>query len=421
MSQTPNDFLPLTDTVAPADLAALTSAVRQAYTDGTAIYPIGGGTSLDYGLPPRQSGLGLSLARLDRVVDYPARDMTVTVEAGIRMSALADVLATQRQRLPIDVPQADRATLGGVIATNSSGPLRYGQGTIRDYVIGISAVDGRGMEFKGGGRVVKNVAGYDFCKLLVGSLGTLGIISQVTLKVKPIPEVTALVACRLRDHQQAEQLLAALVTSRTAPAAIEILVGPAWRGEPALEQVDLGQDGKQFGHLIVALEGTSAEVEWMTATLADEWRTLGVVSHLLLPKRAESLGNRLREFPAESGAGLMAKINVPASRTIEMTRLAIELQPDCSLQGHAGNGVLIVRLPSFPSGGISRLWVGRLQPAAQNAGGSAVILSCSQPSELTRQAVWGGTADAAMLMGAIHGQFDPKNLLNPGRFVYTTQ
>ena len=159
----------------------------------------------------------------------------------------------------------------------------------------------------------------------------------------------------------------------------------------------------------------------MTATLADEWKSLGVIPHLLLPKRAESLWSRLREFPAETGVALVAKINVPASRTIEMIRLAIEVQPDCSLQAHAGNGVLIVRLPAIPSGGISRLWVGRLHPAAQNAGGSAVILRCSQASDLTRQAVWGGTADAAMLMEAVHRQFDPKNLLNPGRFVYTAQ
>jgi glycolate oxidase FAD binding subunit len=418
---TMSDILPLTDTLAPADPTALAAAVRQAYADGTPLYPIGGGTSLDFGLPPRQPGLGVSLARLDRVVDYPARDMTITVEGGIRMSALAEALAVQRQRLPIDVPQADRATLGGVIATNFSGPLRYGQGTIRDYVIGIAAVDGRGMEFKGGGRVVKNVAGYDFCKLLVGSLGTLGIVTQVTLKVKPIPDTTALLACRLRDPQQAEQLLAALVASRTAPAAVELLVGPTWRGEPALEQIELGQDGSQFGHLIVALEGTAAEVQWMTATLADEWQALGVVSHLLLPKRAESLLHRLREFPAEPGAALVVKINVPASRTIEMTRLATEIQPDCSIQAHAGNGVLLVRMPAFPSGGISRLWVGRLQPAAQDAGGSALILSCSQPGELTRQAVWGGAANAAMLMEAVHRQFDPKNLLNPGRFVYASQ
>ena len=193
-----------------------------------AVYPLGGGTSLDFGLPAAQPGIGFSLAGLNRVVDYPARDMTITVEAGITLANLADMLADERQWLPIDVPQPERATLGGVIATDVSGPRRYGYGTLRDYVIGISAVDGRGMTFKGGGRVVKNVAGYDFCKLLTGSLGTLGVITQVTLKLKPLVERSALVACDVRDWHAAERLLAGVVTSATTPTAIELLAGPAW-------------------------------------------------------------------------------------------------------------------------------------------------------------------------------------------------
>ncbi|HEV3417127.1 MAG TPA: FAD-binding oxidoreductase, partial [Pirellulales bacterium] len=131
------------DTISPADQPAVATAIAGAFADGTPVYPVGGGTSLGYGLPAARPGIELSLAKLDRVIDYPARDMTITVEAGITMSALAATLAAERQRLPVDVPQADRATLGGVIATNFSGPLRYGHRTVRDYVIGISAVDGR--------------------------------------------------------------------------------------------------------------------------------------------------------------------------------------------------------------------------------------------------------------------------------------
>ena len=119
-------------------------------------------------------GRTLDLTGLNRIVDYTPRDMTIVVEAGVRMADLAATLAAEGQHLPIDVPRAGEATIGGVVATNWSGPRRYGHGTIRDYVIGIHAVDGRGTPFKGGGRVVKNVAGYDFCKLLTGSLGTLG-------------------------------------------------------------------------------------------------------------------------------------------------------------------------------------------------------------------------------------------------------
>ncbi len=112
----------MSDVATPADQSALAAAVRDAYTAGTPIYPIGGGTSMGFGLAATRPGLELSLAKLNRVIDFPARDMTITVEAGITMAALAETVAAERQRLPIDVPQADRATLGGVIATNFSGP-----------------------------------------------------------------------------------------------------------------------------------------------------------------------------------------------------------------------------------------------------------------------------------------------------------
>jgi glycolate oxidase FAD binding subunit len=412
----------MSNTITPADQPALAATVREAFDAGTPIYPVGGGTSLGYGLAATRPGIELSLAKLNRVVDYPARDMTITVEAGITMSALAATLAAERQRLPIDVPQVDRATLGGVIATNSSGPLRYGHGTIRDYVIGISAVDGRGTPFKGGGRVVKNVAGYDFCKLLTGSLGTLGVITQVTLKVKPIPEQSALVACRVTDFEHAERLLAALATSRTTPAAIELVAGPAWRDDPALEPLVIDPEaqtrraGGEFDHLIVALEGTAAEVEWMKATLVDELQSR---AECIPPPTPNAVWQRLREFPATEAA-LVLKANVPPSCTVEMIRLLRAAAPDCSIQAHAGNGIIIAHYPTFPAGGVSRILVGQLQPAAQNAGGNLIVLSATLTGELTRQAVWGATAGAAMLMEAVKTQFDPKNLLNPGRFVYST-
>src|ERR1700722_17745144 len=147
--------------------------------------PLGGRTALGFGGRLSQPAVGLDLTHLDRVVDFPARDMTVTVEAGIRIDRLAQVLKSEGQRLPIDVAQPDRATLGGAIATNANGPRRFGFGTFRDYVIGLTAMTADGRVFHSGGRVVKNVAGYDLCKLLVGSLGTLAVITQVTLKLKP--------------------------------------------------------------------------------------------------------------------------------------------------------------------------------------------------------------------------------------------
>lgn len=148
--------------------------------------------------------------------------MTITVQAGITLQTLREVLRVERQRLPIDIPLPDQATFGGAIAANASGSRRFGLGTLRDYIIGISAVNDEGREVKGGGRVVKNVAGYDFMKLFTGSFGTLGIISQVTLKLKPEPEALALMIIPASLAQVAT-FLDSLTKSRTRPVTVDLL------------------------------------------------------------------------------------------------------------------------------------------------------------------------------------------------------
>src|SRR5262249_22488607 len=158
-----------------------------------------------------------------RVIDYPAADMTITVEAGITLGALRAVLAENRQRLLIEAPHPDRATLGGIYATNASGPRRFGIGGPRDQIIGVSFLTADGALVKGGGRVVKNVAGYDFPRLLTGSLGTLGIITQLTQKVRPIPEASALVWVPFANVDGLGTSLDRLNTSGTRPVSIDLL------------------------------------------------------------------------------------------------------------------------------------------------------------------------------------------------------
>src|SRR5579871_5747748 len=182
----------MTNDLMPETVREIGDAVRRARDSAEAIYPVGGRTLLHVGLAASRQGTIVDLRKLDKVVDYPARDMTVTVQAGITVARLAQVLRSEGQRLPVDVPWAEEATLGGALAVNISGPRRFGWGTFRDYVIGIRMVNDQGEEFKAGGRVVKNVAGYDICKLAIGSLGTLGIITEVTLKVRPLAEDQAL-------------------------------------------------------------------------------------------------------------------------------------------------------------------------------------------------------------------------------------
>src|SRR5260370_16134516 len=187
--------------MAPASVAELAEQVRAAAAGGKAIYPLGGRTMLGMGGSPTKSGLAIDVRDLNQVIDYPARDMTITVQAGITMAGLQAILAPENQRLPIDVPCAEQATLGGILATNASGPRRFGYGTLRDYVLGISAVNDEGQEIKAGGRVVKNVAGYDLCKLFIGSVGTLRVITQVTLKLRPLAEENALIALACHEER----------------------------------------------------------------------------------------------------------------------------------------------------------------------------------------------------------------------------
>ena len=412
-------FLPLTEIVTPADQAAVPDCVRAAAEGGTPLYPIGGGTRLGYGAQATRPGWGLSLAGLRAVLDYPARDLTITVQAGVTIAELSGRLAAEGQRLPVDVPQAERATVAGAVATNVCGPRRYRWGTLRDYVIGITAVDGTGMVFSGGGRVVKNAAGYDLCRLLTGSLGTLGIITQVTLMVKPLPEASALVSCAVDDFAAAERLLADLVRTKTLPSAVEFLAGPAWRDEPALGVAP----GAGVGRLLVGFEGSAPEVDGMVGQLQSEWARLGVASpSTCRGEPADRLWQRLVDFSGETptsngSAECLVEIRALPEATMRCVQQLLEVDPAVSIQAHAGSGVIRARLSFAPSQGVEILQ-GRLRAEVAGDGGTLVVLSRPADSAWDRHVVWGLTGQAHRLMQRIKDQFDPRGILNPGRFVF---
>lgn len=197
---------------APATIDELQEIIAKAFLEKKPVYPQGGMTQQHWLAPATLPGLHLDMKSISLVVDYPHRDMTITVQAGMTVHQLNQILKEQKQCLPIDVPDEMSATVGGSIAANIAGPRAAAWGSWRDYLIGLCWINDQGKVVKAGGRVVKNVAGYDFCKLFVGSLGSLGIVTEVTLKIKPQPEklVVTVLDCQLNDCPPLMQNLAAL-------------------------------------------------------------------------------------------------------------------------------------------------------------------------------------------------------------------
>jgi glycolate dehydrogenase FAD-binding subunit len=410
--------IPLTDTVTPDDQSAVADAICRAEASGAPVYPTGGRTSLGYGVWPIEPGVELSLTRLNRIIDHQARDLTVTVEAGVTMAQLRKHLATHRQRLPVDVPSMDRATVGGVVAICPAGPRQFQSGSIRDYVIGLSAVDGLGRPFSGGGRVVKNAAGYDLCRLLTGSLGTLGVITQVTLTVKPMPETSAMVACEVADLGVAEELLSQLVHTPTLPAAVELLVGPAWEKDFATSPMS----ASAIGRLLVAFEGDRADVDWMVGRLVDDWRASGgSKSEVIEKKRVGIQWKRLTEFAGESfvdsASAVVVQIRVLPGSLTDCVRLLLEIDPECSVQAHAGDGIVVARF-SLPPEQLADPLAKQVRPYLVGAGGTMVVLSCPGQCGWDREMIWGPPSAAMKVMRAIRNQFDPKGILNRDRYVF---
>jgi glycolate oxidase FAD binding subunit len=389
----------------------LAGLVRQAAAANQAIYPVGGGTMLDAGLPPARPGRAVDLRQLTKVIDYPARDMTMTVQAGITISRLQEQLAAENQRLPIDVPQPDRATLGGALAVNVSGPRRYGFGTWRDYIIGLSAVNDEGQEIKAGGRVVKNVAGYDLCKLYIGSLGTLGVITQVTLKLKPRPEEQALVTLA-GPADDLEQLLDRLHASQTRPVCLDLLNPAATAYINQQPSTNLPENGWT---VVVSYEENTAAVAWQIGQLLREVGA-GWTAVTRVGAEAEPLWRALAEFPLAPEAVLTFRANLLPHAVARFCRLADGLPERPRLQAHAGNGIITGHVVGDLTAGRAREMLEGLTAAAQAAQGRVVLPRCPTAWKPALP-VWGPAGGDWDLMRAVKEKLDPRRLFNPGRFL----
>jgi len=397
------------DGIAPASRAApssreeLAGALQEADAKGLAVAPVGGGTQLHLGMPPARLDLVIDTTRLSRVVEYEPADLTVTAEAGLAFVELQKQLAEQGQFLALDPPAAPGATLGGLIATNASGPLRFAYGTARDLVIGTRVANPDGTVTHAGGRVVKNVAGYDLNKLYIGSLGTLGIIVELSFKLAPIPPATNTIIGRFSSFGAAQGILGAVVHSPLAPLAIELLGARAAAGA-ALPEAAL---------VVFRVGGYPQAVERQVRDLS---ALLGEHGGQRVDATDSVWDDLSGMFVAAQSRDVVVKAAVPiveSTRSVEiLERRLAALDPQ--VWAHAGNGVAFAacNAPSDPT----LLRELRAEVTALGANASLVIERC--PTALKSALdVWGDPGSSLGLMRAVKAKLDPRHTLNPGRYV----
>ncbi len=408
--------------VRPTSTNEVTDLLREATVHKRAVCPVGRGAFLHLGGVPIRYDLALCTRGLDGVIDYQPTDMTVRVQAGLSIATLQAALGESGQWLPLDPPLPERATVGGMIAANLTGPCRFSQGTVRDFLIGVRVVRADGTLIKGGGQVVKNVAGYDVPKLYCGSLGTLGVIVEATFQVRPRPQSQALLVVEFADAERAGAAALRLAGSDLQPFFVELAnFGPPADGTRSTP-------GRGPYHVFVGLAGLEEEVadqrQRIPELLLDDREADGVPDVTELDTdRAAALSCTLRDFPVSGDADLRCKVSLPPSQVAgfcaDLEAEAARHELPVRLLARAGNGIVYCAFtPLVPPGSDEEL-LGLVQWtrawAAQHRG--FAVVEDIAPELKTRADVWGNVGVALPLMQRLKASLDPQGLLNPGRFV----
>jgi len=404
----------------PPTAECVAAALKFAAEHDLAVIPCGSGTKLALSSPPRRYDLALSLKELNHVWHYEPADLTITVEAGMKLGDLQDFLVREGLWLPLDPRGGASATLGGILATNSAGPLRLRFGSARDMVLGIKVATTEGKLIKSGGRVVKNVAGYDLCKLLVGSYGTLGVIVEASLKLFPRPAARATWVLEPGTLGLARDLRRRILNSPLEPLCM-VLLNTAASG---LLRNGLHGGEAQGMELWIEVGGSPRILERHAKDLAEMGRSMGVSSHRVSEPTAESCWARLRNYEqlfADFFPEVMVlKANLPIASCEGFLSLAQQGAEgeEVKMASFAQVGVGIEHLCFWGAklGTVADRLIKNSRKAAASLGGALVVEQYPNGFDAERDA-WGAPGDSLEAMRRLKAAWDPKSVLSPGRFV----
>jgi glycolate oxidase FAD binding subunit len=414
--------------VRPVDAAQIAEILRFAASEKLAVIPTSGCTKLGIGSPPARYDIALDLSQMNRVLAYDPQDLTLGVEPGVRIEDLLLTLAAERQFLPLAVSFADRATIGGIVATNSSSPLRHAYGAVRDFCLGMEFVTGEGSQAKSGGRVVKNVTGYDLHKLLIGSLGTLAVITRVNFRTFPMPQAQGTFVASFPSAESAYDFYRAVSHSVLTPQMVEIanpgaaallfsgeisarLEPRTWTvivsaaGQPAVvdrHERELGQ-----------LAGAADAEEFLPLTDAEAHTVLVQIREFprsMMERDSSAVIFRISALPGAMAA-LLGKLRVLAAHH-ELDFVSLARASGILYAAYLPQKQSAETHPAMP-GIISEVFRACGQPEAQ---ASAMLERCPADLKTSAEVVWGPPRPDLELMRRVKNSFDPQNVLAPGRF-----
>lgn len=397
------------------------AVLRFAADQGLAVIPCRNGTKLSIGNSPRNYDVALNVKELNRVWHYEPADLTVSVESGMKFGDLQHFVSRHGLWVPLDPPGGAKASIGGILATNATGPLRFCYGAPRDMVLGMKVATSEGKIVKTGGRVVKNVTGYDVAKLLIGSYGTLGVIVEASFKLFPRPAERVSFVLRPGTLGIARELRRGALASPLAPMRMVLLNARA----AALARERTAVDPAAGGPEVWIEFGGSARVLGRCANEIEQLgKGVGAPPERAPEDPAATVWERIADFPAwlaASHPGLVAlKAALPDSASEEFLSLAEqeaenEKIPLASVS-HLGVGTVRVAMLERPSTDAVERFLKRLRSGAENLRGTLILEKASAELK-ARVEVWGKAGDDFEMMRKVKSVWDPKGILSPGRFV----